>query len=234
MTLSLPRQGVCLFSGQPASGKAIATVLDDATVLSASDLAELSDGGQSKQLWASRQLSLQALEAHGAPGIREFDFELDDLPVTEILNVQSSGGPGSQSMVVQKNSGDRLTRGLHLYAIAGNGERELLASIDPCGGDVDVPIAGLIESHAPAASAYLLVAHDSATCGQPLDALFAGTPLTKWQTLGLRQPYVALLTDDDPARNIELVGDAYVSLILTFTPPAQIAGVPAPVYLGSD
>ena len=85
-------------------------------------------------------------------------------------------------------------------------------------------IADVIAGQEPGALAYLLVAHDSATCGQPLDAVFAGTPLTQWQTLGLRQPYVALLTGDDPARNIELVGDAYTSLRVTFTPPAKVAG----------
>ena len=234
MALTLPREGVCLFAGRPASGEAIAEALDEQWVLSATDLLQLGEGARLEKLWASRQANLEALDAHGAPGIREFDYQLDDLPVAQVLSVQSSGGPGSQSLVEQEGSRERLTRGLHLYAIAGDGKRELLKRFDPCGGEVDASIADTVRSYAPEALAYLLVVHDSASCGQPLDALFAGMPLTRWQDLGLRQPYVALLKGPDPSLNIEILGDAYTSLRVTFTPPAQIAGLPEPVFVGSD
>jgi hypothetical protein len=234
MALSLPRDGVCVFAGQPASGDAIARTLDTELVLAAPELAQLSQAKPRQKLWASRRANLEALDSLGSPGIREFDYPLDDLPVAGSLSVQSSGGPGSQSMIVQDERRERLTRGLHLYGIAGDSQRELLASFDPCGGELDGSISDVIADQPPGMLAYLLVAHDSATCGQPLDALFAGMPLAQWQSLGLRQPYVALLTDEDPAGNIELVGDAYTSLRVTFTAPAQVAGVPAAIHLDGD
>jgi hypothetical protein len=89
---------------------------------------------------------------------------------------------------------------------------------------VDASIAEVIARQTTVdANAYLLVAHDSATCGQSLDALFSGTTLTQWQSLGLRQPYIALLSGSDPTANVEFVGDAYTSLRVNFVPPAQLA-----------
>jgi glycerophosphoryl diester phosphodiesterase len=144
---------------------------------------------------------------------------------------QSAGHFSDISYVQRLAANDRITlqRGLTLVGLVGRARPERLAHMDTCSpGDPvrdEVPITdrfiSVIEATDWAFGAYAILAHDSIRCGQNanLERLFKGLGLKEWRQVGFRQPYVALLSDDDSSQEflagegevLALMGDANVS-----------------------
>lgn len=115
-----------------------------------------------------------------------------------------------------------LGRGINLVAIDAEGAPKLLANVDSCQPkNAPPPLKAVIEA-ATDALAFAIVAHDSAVCDAgpgALRAALAGLDLPVAQSIGFRQPYVALITQGGTPR--EFVDDGQSRLYLRLRPDGE-------------
>lgn len=224
MSLQLPNRGNCMFIGKPGAVDALASTLDKDILLDEVSLHQFSKMPSEPPIVKARQASLAAYREHGSAGVRKFTFRLEGVSTAGQLSVQSSGGPATISQVDDGNLRWQLERGIHLLAIDRDMHAAPVATFDSCDENrpMQESISDVIEQASGEAQAFLLVSHDSATCGEPLDALFAGLGLQLWRQLEFRQPYVALLPRNGrPEKPLEAIGGPYTSLAVELVPGGQ-------------
>lgn len=152
------------------------------------------------------------------------------------VRVRSSGfgqGPSYLQLFPQAAGTEKssllLTRGLSLVGITPEGHFTKLAHKDTCKPHQPVKdtvsISGTFSDvmgmNGNEFSTYLVVAHDSAKCDLSFDmgSLFKGLELNQWRHIGVRQPYIGVLTTD---------GDIYEALGSTEHPLKMDIEVLAP------
>ena len=63
---------------------------------------------------------------------------------------------------------------------------------------------------------YVILSNDSALCRQSrLDLILKGLPLETWRTLSLREPYIAVISDNKKISEIKGRRDSSLSAVLT-------------------
>jgi len=63
---------------------------------------------------------------------------------------------------------------------------------------------------------YVILSNDSALCRQSrLEPILKGLPLETWRTLSLREPYIAVISDDKKISEIKGQRDSSLSAVLT-------------------
>ncbi len=156
--------------------------------------------------------------------LRRFDQPADVLHAGAELRVVSTGGPGRRSALATESDRAALRRGIQAFTIGPHGDLSAVVHHDLCAGsseETSVSIQPLRDQVDTAAGTpVLLVVHDSATCGTPLDPLFEDLPVTRWRDLGFREPYVALLSPDLEDAVFEARGDRFAELRAVLRGPA--------------
>lgn len=142
------------------------------------------------------------------------------------IQIHSAGfgqGPsyiqGVSESLDQKKPSMMLARGLSLIGITPDAQLAKLAHIDSCDPlhpvkdavSLSGSFSDVMTAQGKAFDAYVIVSHDSAKCDPSFDmaSLFQDLGLTHWKKIGVRQPYIGLLTQD---------GEAYESLGSTEQP----------------
>lgn len=224
MSLALPEHGYCAFVGKPGGEETLAAEMDKNISLNTAELHRFSTSPTVESIARWRQDNLAAYQQHGTAGIRRFAVQLDGVSPDGKLKIRSSGGPKKISEVDDGAQNRRLNRGIHLLAIDHDLRIEPVAHYDACAENQapPPPISRVISEAGRDFRAFLLVAHDSATCGEPLDPIFEGLALKEWRNLDLRQPYVAVL----PSAGVngspwEAIAGPYVSLFVDVLPGNQ-------------
>ncbi|MFK8042490.1 sulfatase-like hydrolase/transferase [Congregibacter sp.] len=254
LELKLPVAGLCFFAGRTEGRRVLAGVVTDTEELDAGDLRSISGGFTTEDQNKQRRQRLATLAEYGVADLRQSSIQTSLLNLGAKLNVRSSGGPKSRSLLETASHKDIMERGIQLFALTDSGTAELIAHYDLCqknsspsktpreiiqsrstdsgstdSGSTDSGSTDSgsthIESTENAGSAYLLVAHDSPTCGASLKPLLGGLPLTDWKDLGFRQPYVALFSPDKTGESVEVIGDRYSQLRVTFSGTELVAAV---------
>lgn len=215
LKLRLPREGQCMFFGKAGSADAVALTLRESVELAAPDLAHVGRQLVDEAIAQKSATNLSSLEAFGVADLTSYTAVIAGADPSLALELWSSGGPGNRSEVLSKAEKWRLKRGLNLFRLDVDNGVETLVVIDLCARPEDSQrsLAGTMHGD-DSTLGYLLLSHDSATCSTPLDTLFEGLNLTRWQQLAVREPYVAFL-DADGAGFFEFVGERNSSLRVT-------------------
>jgi len=224
MDIDLPTRGLCLFAGPPGGRSALAQAVTSSVTLDRDTLKHVAMGFRSRSLLAERHRRLDSLAELGIADVRQRSVPTPILDLDAQLRVFSAGGPGALSALASAGGRHAMKRGLQLFRVSRAGEVIPAAHIDLCAMDAPPrPFAEHIRAQARPAHAYVLIAHDSATCGGPLDEVLAGLPLEAWRDLGFREPYIALFSLDGETRPLEFRGDRYSQLRIVFSGTEQMA-----------
>ena len=137
----------------------------------------------------------------------------------------SSGGPMGQSLVddlanpLGPMAPVELRRGLSLLGFNVGAQALLLQHFDTCTETIEALTEGRyrfqddVERFKGQFGAFAIMAHDSAVCdGRDLSSLFADSRLTEWRSIGVRTPYIGLISGNGAVS--EFVGDYEARLVI--------------------
>lgn len=218
----------CLFAGRIAHRRSVSIPICESTKLSGATLATLVHGGQQLDLKRSQQWRSKLEGVLKSAASDHHHANLVGHPTPRTWEARSSGfGAGESTLRPLPYSSDELLtvqgRGLSIFALDNASAPRLLANVDTCttaqpndtSGTGRVSLTELINGLGTDATPLLVIAHDSAYCGDRahLERFFAGSGLEAWRELGFRQPYVALIDHQQPAR--EWLGSNERSLLVT-------------------
>ena len=167
-----------------------------------------------EERYNARLADIAQFAAFGVSGA--YGARLDDTLIGKYVISSKGGYLLGDSVVRNVDTGDEVTleRGLSLIGVTGDGLPEILAYADTCAYEtpvedlppLDTNFEAVIEDHADAYGAFLIVLHDSALCGRyEISPLFDGAELERWQEIGPRSSYIALMSGSGDIR--EYVGD---------------------------
>jgi phosphoglycerol transferase len=197
MDTSLPRRGFCFFAGKTEGRQSASGVITEPTDLAPETLERVANSFPSRSLLDERSARLSNLSEFGVAQLRRFDVSAAALPPGAVVRVSSRGGPGAPSLLASESGPATVKRGIQLYALEDDGDLDLVTHLDPCGADeneaLPEPPSLRQQARGDALRPHLLVVHDSATCGAPLEPLFRNLPLEQGADLRFREPYIALL-----------------------------------------
>lgn len=190
---------------------------DGATLAADTISAALAAALPSEEVRAGR---IAAFEASRWPGGADPVLYEPSSMLTGRFGLRSAGFGAGPSRVVNLTLGEgvELVRGVTLLGLNADDPPEKLGHLDTCAHeealidgpaiDPDGGIAALIAANAHRFGAFSVLVHDSAICDSPADlaALFRGSPFVRWQEIGYRTPYVAIL--DGESRITEYLGEA--------------------------
>lgn len=154
---------------------------------------------------------LSRLRHHGIVGV--FTHHLQQ-PVPLAFTLSSVGGPDRRSTITRLGDQQEwvLSRGINLIGWDRHSEPQVLAHFDTCAAQMgqamayDQRIAAVMQAQYQHFVSWAVIAHDSAVCGEStLAEVFADTPFAQWDQLGLRQPYIAIMTEDGAIH--EMIGE---------------------------
>lgn len=212
----------CLFAGRVAHRSGLAMPLCEATQFSGAALAAMSYGGSrmsapESEAWRGRLERLLKTAATDRFALAE--HLLESVGPWEVRSSGFGSGASALKTLAAGQVANRLVtkRGLTVFALDEGREPLELARFDPCAKPAadPTPLVDLRASRDPHSRPLLVLAHDSAFCGnrELLERFFAGSGLSEWQKLSFRQPYVALLGDG--ASRWEWLGTPERSMLVT-------------------
>lgn len=217
MDLTLPKVGACAFVGRIGARDAQARVLSEDLSLRGAEISALAAQSTDQNTYARRQRSIDSLQNLGEADIRQYAVSGASLPNLEHLEIKSSGGPGSLSYVEIGSHKQTLARGLNLLSVTTDGI-ELVSRLDGCApsSSTTPKLSSVVDELSTPPRVLLLVAHDSASCGEPLNPYFAGVGLERWEEIALRTPYAAIFVGPVTQKPLlEVVGDPMSSVLVS-------------------
>lgn len=145
--------------------------------------------------------------------IYDDDFDSIDL---EIISVGLNAGAKSKLKIGDITLDSKLRRGLNIIQYSNTSDATLLDTLDTCLPKLrdDNKLIKEYLSERSSNEKIVIIAHDSAFCpeGKRLSDVFAGSSLTEGAKLRLREPYIALVSNNTIS---EYKGSAAFPLIVT-------------------
>jgi glycerophosphoryl diester phosphodiesterase len=173
-------------------------------------------------LVASRLSNMEFISKYGL--LLHDSFELDR-NLTGSFIIKSAGGVGQGNTILENkvaNISVNARRGLTLYGVLESGAPTPIRHLDTCGyslqslTDHKYSFQDDVSRLGGVFGAFIIVAHDSAICGQAdLSSLFTNTGLTKFNNIGYRTPYIAVISGADVVK--EFVGDTEQAILIEAT-----------------
>lgn len=218
----------CLFAGRTAHLRSVAIPICESTELSGATLAALVHGGLRLDLESTRKWRSRLDRVLVSAASDQHQVEARENAGKRTWEVRSSGfGAGKSTLRSLPSSSDHLLtiqhRGLSIFALDDDSAPRLIANVDTCetlrpsdsSGTAAVSLTKMANGLDNAATRLLVIAHDSAFCGDRalLERFFADSGLEAWRELSFRQPYVALIDHQQPGR--EWLGSKERSLLVT-------------------
>ncbi len=218
LSLEVDGSEYCIFAGKLGSDQILLERVGEAIQLTASQLEELAKGTVEPALAALRKKSLYATIKYGVAGVEKYKVEAPWLTESSNMVIQSAGGLGNASYVRYRGTQQTLTRGIHLLGLNAQSAPEEVLHIDPCGPPLAHSKRGLlreaIDTVADRYQIFIIVSHDSALCPKAdISRVFASLPLKDWKNIGLRTPYIALISSIKKS-GIEFSGEKNYRIVL--------------------
>jgi phosphoglycerol transferase len=218
--LSLEVDGAeyCIFAGKLGSDQILLERVGDTLQLTPSELEELAKGTVEPALAARRKKSLYVTIKYGVAGVEKYTVEAPWLTDSSNMVIQSAGGLGNSSYVSYRGAQQPLTRGIHLLGLNAQTAPEEVLHIDPCGSPLTHskrgPLREAIDTVADRYQMFIIVSHDSALCPKAdISRVLASLPLKDWKKIGLRTPYIALISSLKKS-GIEFFGEKNYRIVL--------------------
>jgi phosphoglycerol transferase len=168
----------------------------------------------------NRRQTLKHLEKFGTPLVNE--LATGDATLASHIARSAGGIESGESYVLNVETGTKasLQRGVSLLGLRRSSSPEIISHQDTCAGEgvnSGSNFNDLMTDHANDYENFAVVAHDSAVCGNGgLERLLTDTPLSKWQEITLRRPYIGLISPGAPP--YESVGRAEDALVVLPVP----------------
>jgi hypothetical protein len=139
-------------------------------------------------------------------GINSIYTDFLPQPIPTTYEIISSGGPSGTSSITSTVSGYVMSfvRGITLVGFSAGEEPVKIAHYDSCDGGavedevgLDGSFADVIGAESSGYQAFVILAHDSAVCGESkLQPIFNGTALKEGVDIGYREPYLGFVFGD--------------------------------------
>lgn len=207
----------CLVAGSLNGKDLFSTNLKKGQKLSTDYLkSALESGSQNPHTsYASKNiLTIKRFESFNTSNV--FSMYYDD-HINQAAIIRSAGFRTGHSYIRDASKEIDLTkkasRGLSMYSFSKNLEIKKVANIDSCDGrklekfDINQNLAKILNNERKKNKNlnFVIIAHDSAICGsRALEKIFHGLPLTRWNEISFRKPYIGLI--DNTGREFEWIG----------------------------
>lgn len=176
-------------------------------------------------------LQRRRLANYRITGLYDIEPIATSAPLAEQIVMVSTGGPHHQNSYIKPlSSADALTlkRGVTLFGLKNDSTIQQLSTVDTCSaaiknGTEDPPkFSDYIARHNTNFDHFVILSDDSALCGKSkLDTVLADLPLKAWHTLALREPYIAIVSNNKLLAEIKGLRDSSLSAVLTRVPTEQ-------------
>jgi hypothetical protein len=146
-------------------------------------------------------------------------------PLAHQISIKSVGGPyQSRSYIKSQTNANLLEtkRGVTLFGVKNDSSMQELVRVDTCfaairdGLETPPNFSHHKAFYGDTFAHYVILSNDSALCRQSrLDLILKGLPLETWRTLSLREPYIAVISDNKKISEIKGRRDSSLSAVLT-------------------
>jgi hypothetical protein len=177
-----------------------------------------------------RDSSLMAKRVNNIEFISRYGLNLQDSfepnhNLTGNFIIKSAGGLRQGNTILENKTANisvTAGRGLTLYGVLESGPPVPIQHLDTCGSSPESLTSNNysfqddISRFGDIFGAFIIVAHDSAVCGQTnLSSLFTNTGLTEFNNISMRTPYIAIISGDKQVK--EYVGDTEQAILIKAT-----------------
>ena len=165
------------------------------------------------------------LTSYRLTGLLDVNLITTTAPLAHQISITSVGGPyQSRSYIKSQTNANLLEakRGVTLFGVKSDSSMQELVRVDTCSAAIrdglQTPpnFSHHTALHGDTFAHYVILSHDSALCRQSrLEPILKGLPLETWRTLSLREPYIAVISDNKKISETKGRRDSSLSAVLT-------------------
>jgi len=164
------------------------------------------------------------LATYRMTGLLDVEAISTTAPLAEKILITSAGGPHHSSSYIKSQSSTdsyKVKRGVTLFGVKNSSDIQPLVRADTClaamqDGTLAPPrFSEYIERNNKIFGHFVIVSHDSALCRESkLDIILSGLPLDAWRQLSLREPYIAVVANNQKLAELKGDKDSSLSAVL--------------------